>query len=61
MVERHNLQAPIYVGDTYGDQTAAKEAGVPFAFAAYGFGEATDFDYKLSSFEELAEFFQEAL
>ena len=57
MVERHNLKAPVYVGDTYGDQTAAAEAGVPFAFAAYGFGEATKYDYKLSSFEELAEIF----
>lgn len=57
MVERHNLKAPVYVGDTYGDQTASEEAGVPFAFAAYGFGEATKYDYKLSSFEELAEIF----
>ena len=57
MVERHNLQAPVYVGDTYGDQTASEEAGVPFAFAAYGFGEATRYDYKLSSFEELADIF----
>ncbi len=57
MVERHNLKAPVYVGDTYGDQTASEEAGVPFAFASYGFGEATSYDYKLSSFEELAEIF----
>ena len=57
IVERHQLKAPVYVGDTYGDQTAAGEAGVPFAFAAYGFGEATEYDYKLSSFEELADIF----
>ena len=37
--------------------TAAEEAGVLFAFAAYGFGQATKYDYKLSSFEELAEIF----
>lgn len=58
MVKRHHLKAPVYVGDTYGDQTAAEEAGVPFAFAAYGFGEATAFDYKLSSFADLAEIFE---
>ncbi len=57
MVERHGLKAPVYVGDTYGDQTASIDAGVPFAFAAYGFGEATRYDYKLDSFEELAELF----
>ena len=57
MVKLHNLKAPIYVGDTYGDQIAAEEAEVPFAFASYGFGEATNYDYKLSSFEELAEIF----
>ena len=38
-------------------EPAAEEAGVPFAFAAYGFGQATKYDYKLSSFEELAEIF----
>ncbi|MCI8564513.1 MAG: HAD family hydrolase [Lachnospiraceae bacterium] len=28
----------IYVGDTVGDYEAAKDAGMPFLFAAYGFG-----------------------
>ncbi len=57
MMERHHLQNPVYVGDTYGDQTAAAEAGVLFAYAAYGFGEATKYDYRLSSFEELGTLF----
>lgn len=57
MVNRHQLNHPLYVGDTYGDQTAADEAGVLFAYASYGFGTATRYDYKLSSFEELAELF----
>ncbi len=57
MVEKHDLKAPLYVGDTMGDQTAAEEAGVPFAFAAYGFGTSDKHDYRLSSFEELAEIF----
>ena len=38
IVNDHNLTAPVYVGDTMGDYSAAKQAGVPFIFAAYGFG-----------------------
>ncbi len=57
MIERHGLKAPVYVGDTYADQTASEEAQVPFAFAAYGFGEATKYDYKLDSFEDLTKIF----
>ncbi|HEK21235.1 MULTISPECIES: HAD family hydrolase [unclassified Mucilaginibacter] len=38
IVNDHNLQAPVYVGDTTGDHDAATKAGVPFMFAAYGFG-----------------------
>ena len=38
IVNDHNLQRPVYIGDTMGDYNAATEAGVPFIFAAYGFG-----------------------
>lgn len=38
IVEKHNLKNPIYVGDTHMDEEACNEAGVPFCFAAYGFG-----------------------
>ena len=38
VVERNNLKAPVYVGDTEGDLTASEEAGVPFVWASYGFG-----------------------
>lgn len=38
IVKDHNLEAPVYVGDTQGDHDAAAKAGVPFIFAAYGFG-----------------------
>lgn len=41
LMERNSIKHAIYVGDTLGDQRAAKEAGVPFYFAAYGFGEST--------------------
>ena len=40
IVNDHQLKNPVYVGDTAGDQDAAYKAGVPFIFAAYGFGKA---------------------
>lgn len=42
VAERNGLKAPVYVGDTVMDQDAARNAGVPFIFAAYGFGDAKD-------------------
>jgi len=38
IINDHDLKAPVYVGDTMGDYNAATKAGVPFIFAAYGFG-----------------------
>lgn len=38
IAERNGLKAPVYVGDTQWDFDAATTAGVPFIFAAYGFG-----------------------
>ena len=39
VVQRNNLKAPIYVGDTQLDCESAKEAGIDFIHAAYGFGQ----------------------
>lgn len=38
LMKKRSLRAPIYVGDTQGDCDASKFAGIPFVFAAYGFG-----------------------
>lgn len=38
VVRRHGLKNPVYVGDTALDHASAAQAGLPFVFAAYGFG-----------------------
>ena len=55
VIERNGLKQPIYVGDTQGDCTGAKVAGIPFVYAAYGFGEVESYDRKINSIEELLE------
>ncbi len=53
VIERNNLKNPIYVGDTKGDLEGAKIAGIPFVYAAYGFGNVESFDYKIDDISEL--------
>ena len=55
VARRNGLKSPVYVGDTQGDYEACKEAGVPFIWAAYGFGKPKDNNYyaKIVSFTQL--------
>lgn len=53
VIERNNLNKPIYVGDTDGDSKAARHAGIPFVYARYGFGETNGFDWAVDNVEEL--------
>ena len=57
LIERNNLKNPVYVGDTAGDAKSAKDAGIDFIYAEYGFGEVSDDRYvaKIENFTELAE------
>lgn len=50
---REGLHRAVYVGDTHGDELAAREGGVPFLHAAYGFGEAEAPDGTVRSLAEL--------
>ena len=56
LMERNGLKNPVYVGDTSGDAKSAKDAGIDFIYAAYGFGEVSDDRYvaKIESFAELS-------
>ncbi len=53
IIERNGLRDALYVGDTQGDCDSAYKAGARFAHAAYGFGTANRFDYKLNDISEL--------
>ena len=53
LVEKYHLAAPVYVGDTDMDHDACKKAGVPFVFAAYGYGQTEDPDAVIQCMEEL--------
>ena len=54
LCSRNGIKAPVYVGDTQTDSNACNQCGVPFIYAAYGFGKATSYIEKISSFPELA-------
>ena len=53
LMKKHNLKNCIYVGDTQGDYEATQEAGIPFVWASYGFGNPTGYDKKIDTFADL--------
>ena len=55
VMERNRLKNVVFIGDTQGDADAAREAGVPFIYAAYGFGEVDGYDAKLEQLKDLPE------
>ena len=57
VMDRNVPGSTCYVGDTAGDQKAAAQAGIPFIFASYGFGQVAEKDClaSISSIRELQE------
>lgn len=54
LIDRYGLKSPVYVGDTMGDLLQTHAAGIPFAWAAYGFGKNVHGqDYTLNSISDL--------
>lgn len=53
LMERNGVARAVYVGDTQGDESASRYAGIPFLYAAYGFGKADHPDGTLQSIREL--------
>ncbi|WP_459129718.1 HAD family hydrolase [Guggenheimella bovis] len=53
VIFRNDLKEPIYIGDTRGDEIAAREAGIPFYQAAWGFGSPISPDVILKNFSDI--------
>ena len=53
VVNRNRLEQAAYLGDTQGDWEAAREAGIPFIHAAYGFGTVPAGTPAIRSIQEL--------
>ena len=55
IMERNNIQRAVFIGDTESDEKAARIAGIPFIYASYGFGKATEPDAVITKITELPE------
>ena len=53
LMKMHDIQNCAYIGDTQMDYEATQEAGVPFIWAAYGFGTPENYVRKIDSIKEL--------
>ena len=53
VMSRNGYDRGIYIGDTKKDRDAARQAGIPFIHAAYGFGEVSGADGVIRSLAEL--------
>ncbi|MGN0459292.1 MAG: HAD family hydrolase [Ruminococcus sp.] len=53
IIERNGIEKAVYVGDTVMDKEASDQAGIPFIFAEYGFGNVCDPPYSIKQFSEI--------
>ena len=56
VIDRNRLRSPWFIGDTEGDRAAARDNGVPFIHAAYGFGAVAEYDARIAAFGDLLTF-----
>jgi phosphoglycolate phosphatase len=57
LIRTHQLQKPVYVGDTASDAEQSRLVPLPFVFVDYGFGEAADSALRFSSFPDLVRYY----
>ena len=55
LMDTHNIQSAVYIGDTQGDLEACREAGIPFIFTSFGFGQPESWYAKADRFCDLLE------
>lgn len=53
LLKKYRIPSACYIGDTQGDMEASCQAGLPFVWAAYGFGQPENYDWKIEQPEEL--------
>ncbi len=54
VIVRNRLRAPLFVGDTDGDRSAAEANAVRFVYASYGYGTVSTWDYRIDRFSDVA-------
>lgn len=57
LMKKYDIKDAVYIGDTQGDYEATLVAGIPFVWAAFGFGEPDGYAVKINSFKELLSVF----
>ena len=53
LMHQYHMESALYIGDTQGDYEATIEAGVPFVFCAYGFGNPQGWTARIEKIEDL--------
>ena len=59
LMDRHGITDAVYIGDTQGDYEATLVAGIPFIWAAYGFGAPRGYAARLEAFRLLPQLLRE--
>lgn len=60
VTERNQLEKAVYVGDVLGDYFSTTKAGFPFIWAAYGFGDVPQAEYKIDALTQLRKVIEES-
>ncbi len=53
IIDRNELLNPLMIGDAEGDEIAARECSIPFAYVEYGFGTCISPEFRFASFPDL--------
>jgi phosphoglycolate phosphatase len=53
VIARNRLRAPLFVGDTEGDRSAADANRIGFVYASYGYGTVDRYDHRIDRFADV--------